>query len=333
MADDRIASLLAGSAPRLPGVPSQEEWDAYLNKIRKMASMTPEERRREEARLRLELTRIEGDRAKLKDERDRVDQFMAALERLVAIYETAQFRSHLDGSEPILGLRRGLRNADTFRPGEQAVLNAMLNTMWFDFRAFADHWSPDMVDFGKELAAEGLLKLPFPTCVFVLPYVSDTAGRLTIMVLLRQAGNKIIEAAEASRPQVGKTIFARAKDITARDEVFFLLSAMASRAARVATKLIAPLRASHGADTDPRIIYTEISIDPSARAEAAGGTHASPRLHWRRGHIRRLGNRTTWIRATLVGDAGRGIVVHDYSKAPAPKFSIPTELPAADAAG
>jgi hypothetical protein len=33
-----------------------------------------------------------------------------------------------------------------------------------------------------------------------------------------------------------------------------------------------------------------------------GGTHASPRLHWRRGHVRRLANgKITNVRPTLVG--------------------------------
>ena len=55
------------------------------------------------------------------------------------------------------------------------------------------------------------------------------------------------------------------------------------------------------------------------RREAKGaistGTHASPRLHLRRGHIRRLppdGVRRIWIVATLVGDKKKGLALHDY---------------------
>jgi hypothetical protein len=48
-----------------------------------------------------------------------------------------------------------------------------------------------------------------------------------------------------------------------------------------------------------------------------GGTHVSPRMHLRRGHIRvldRASNRTTWVRPTMVKpDSPRGIVLKDYS--------------------
>ena len=38
-----------------------------------------------------------------------------------------------------------------------------------------------------------------------------------------------------------------------------------------------------------------------------------PRLHLRRGHIRRLApNKTTWVQACMVGDKSRGVVMKDY---------------------
>ncbi len=46
---------------------------------------------------------------------------------------------------------------------------------------------------------------------------------------------------------------------------------------------------------------------------AAGGGHASPRMHVRRGHIRRLETgKMTWVRPCVVGDPGRGAVSHSY---------------------
>jgi hypothetical protein len=45
-----------------------------------------------------------------------------------------------------------------------------------------------------------------------------------------------------------------------------------------------------------------------------GGTHASPRMHKRRGHIRRLrSGRTTWIRNMIVGKPTAGTVEKEYS--------------------
>lgn len=44
------------------------------------------------------------------------------------------------------------------------------------------------------------------------------------------------------------------------------------------------------------------------------GHHASPRLHWRRGHIRHLPSGViTNVRPCLVGTAERGVVDHDYA--------------------
>ena len=43
------------------------------------------------------------------------------------------------------------------------------------------------------------------------------------------------------------------------------------------------------------------------------GTHNSPRLHFRRGHIRKLADgRRIWVNACLVGDKTKGIVQKDY---------------------
>ena len=43
------------------------------------------------------------------------------------------------------------------------------------------------------------------------------------------------------------------------------------------------------------------------------GTHASPRLHFRRGHIRRISeDRRVWVRSCLVGDKTQGFAGKDY---------------------
>lgn len=43
-----------------------------------------------------------------------------------------------------------------------------------------------------------------------------------------------------------------------------------------------------------------------------GGTHASPALHWRRGHFRRLGPRLISVAPCLVGSAENGIIEKSY---------------------
>lgn len=64
----------------------------------------------------------------------------------------------------------------------------------------------------------------------------------------------------------------------------------------------------------PAYDWTTVVIEPSRpRSESQGGTHASPRQHDRRGHLRRLrSGRNVWVKPCKVGDASRGVVWHDY---------------------
>lgn len=68
------------------------------------------------------------------------------------------------------------------------------------------------------------------------------------------------------------------------------------------------------AGKQPSYDWRTVVIDgKSIKCEHKGGTHASPRLHDRRGHLRRLPDgRIVWVRPCKVGDASKGIVFHDY---------------------
>lgn len=57
-----------------------------------------------------------------------------------------------------------------------------------------------------------------------------------------------------------------------------------------------------------------LSIPDMARNGGAGaGTHASPRVHLRRGHIRRLESKSVWVNPCVVGDKRSGVVMKDYA--------------------
>lgn len=56
-----------------------------------------------------------------------------------------------------------------------------------------------------------------------------------------------------------------------------------------------------------------ISQGGQGSVESMGGSHRSPRVHLRRGHIRRLPNKTVWVNASVVGDKSKGFVDKDYS--------------------
>jgi hypothetical protein len=53
---------------------------------------------------------------------------------------------------------------------------------------------------------------------------------------------------------------------------------------------------------------------PQEKTPHQGGTHASPRLHDRRGHWRYIkkSNKQVWVLPCKVGDASKGVVFKDY---------------------
>ena len=61
-------------------------------------------------------------------------------------------------------------------------------------------------------------------------------------------------------------------------------------------------------------IVADIMEAPKTGVSRPQGKHASPRLHKRRGHVRRLSeDRVTWVRNTIVGKPSRGEIRKDYS--------------------
>ena len=67
----------------------------------------------------------------------------------------------------------------------------------------------------------------------------------------------------------------------------------------------------------PFFSYKVLTIDTQNQQSqgntTGSGNHASPRVHLRRGHIRRLPNKTVWVNACVVGDKSKGMVSKDYA--------------------
>ncbi len=64
----------------------------------------------------------------------------------------------------------------------------------------------------------------------------------------------------------------------------------------------------------PMYEWRTVLIEPQKpKSVHQGGTHASPRLHDRRGHLRRLkSGKNVWVRSCKVGKAELGTIFHDY---------------------
>lgn len=65
----------------------------------------------------------------------------------------------------------------------------------------------------------------------------------------------------------------------------------------------------------PLFSYWTLQLDgKTERGEDRGGTHASPRVHLRRGHPRQyVPGKWTWVQAHAVGNRAAGVVHKDYS--------------------
>lgn len=81
---------------------------------------------------------------------------------------------------------------------------------------------------------------------------------------------------------------------------------------------IAPDRGANirrqAAGKPPLLEYRVIKLRAAREAPAIGlgGTHAPPRLHFRRGHFRKLGEKTVPVAPCLVGSKERGLIIKDY---------------------
>lgn len=87
-----------------------------------------------------------------------------------------------------------------------------------------------------------------------------------------------------------------------------------------ADKVMNRTRISNG--KEPFFSYKVLQLNSDAQPPNNGAGkilngHASPRMHLRRGHLRRLENKTIWIRHTMVNAGSKlGAVVKDYKIGP-----------------
>lgn len=62
-----------------------------------------------------------------------------------------------------------------------------------------------------------------------------------------------------------------------------------------------------------KVLTVNTQLGTASEETGLGSSHASPRVHMRRGHIRRLKNKTVWVNQCIVGDKTKGVVVKDYN--------------------
>ncbi|MEE5092437.1 hypothetical protein V2H26_21045 [Xanthomonas euvesicatoria] len=119
--------------------------------------------------------------------------------------------------------------------------------------------------------------------------------------------------------------------LDAQDEELFMIQACSvincsnvTTAELPAPKMINKKREAKG--KQPFFTYKVLQLTEERRTGGTGegGSHASPRMHLRRGHLRRLESKTVWVKATMVNaSSSDGVVVKDYAVPPRPAGSKP----------
>ena len=235
----------------------------------------------------------------------------------------------------------------------KALASAVREAHKFDISDVVPTFSPELAETAFDQNAEGELHAPFETCLF--DFGTRPNGQ-RVIILTKDSGDIIavrglyfihsrwqtlpyLVACFKGKPRAEAVFFDTAfpaipipKDFDLREDNFVALRAcleavmsalvmMGSESIKLvavkAPKFINKKRIARG--EEPLNSYTTVTIDVDAvhrATERHGGTHASPRLHWRRGHKRHLPDgKTTWVRACLVGDPFAGTVSHDYALA------------------
>ena len=183
---------------------------------------------------------------------------------------------------------------------------------WFDFRAIPTGTNSDMADFGRDLVEKGIIELPFEECVFVSQYFhSDEDNLFDVCSLLRRNDKKLEMKAICFTPRDNRPpIISTTKPNI--DEIYYYLAVMNTKYA-ITEILSARSRKNPDKFPSASIQYFVVRLDKSWSDSRLGGSHATPRLHWRRGHIRHLNDKPYWVRAHLVGSRERGVILHDYA--------------------
>lgn len=225
------------------------------------------------------------------------------------------------------------------------VPDVAADLVWFDIH---EAWNRTREMYTHEKSMSALQNpLPFPKCAVVAedsngdsflvaaaeaarPTDPDSIGLLINTVVMqeglpRQAVPFFCNPKEKLDGEEGLTIYfldkkydASAKALQSAQASLVALSFWLNRLNAEAMPAYTPTaRAGHAKrlrqGKKPMFDWHTVTIEPkSAKGEALGGTHASPRLHDVRGHWVTRNGKKFWRRSHQRGDASLGIVFKDY---------------------
>lgn len=245
----------------------------------------------------------------------------------------------------------GLRAAVLNSHGERAQLMgeirpALVESVFAEVKSYGEQatcfWLGDLDQVCELTIIPELCRLPFKTCWFEAEMKCPIGfDRPLSGLLVTEAENGEVDAISVTRigrnwhldgTAHGESMGAEFMEMWSVDDVSgiqlrhalfaakaFLSALHCSNVKRQEHTIDAKLqkaRASRG--KAPLYSYWTLQLDgKSERGSDAGGTHASPRVHLRRGHPRQYSpGKWTWVQAHAVGNRAAGIVHKDYSAGP-----------------
>lgn len=238
-------------------------------------------------------------------------------------------------------IHRLLEQIDKIEPWPDAP--TMLQTSGkFEMGLWTDYVAPALHEFTFAASARGALQSPFETCYF--EFSGDegsffrTLGCLSLIEEGRLYVRTYLELAEDSWGRFAGTVFLEDGEVhLAQDQhgepveaehltkalllVASAISAIQSKTSTVrrveAPEALNRARAKKGRAPLPD--YHVVTLDGAERVASGNltGGHASKRMHWRRGHFRRMASGlVVSVSPSLVGGEDRGFVDHHYRVAP-----------------
>lgn len=205
-----------------------------------------------------------------------------------------------------------------------------------------DGVSETMADFADQLIANKTFVLPFDP--IILEFRSDACTERVVFLATRTPEDNIM-VIPFLRPPTGRwsggfdyyvvldlkkcywhpspKYYAtldpiwRGKERQVADVFAGTIALLTSNSCDVSAQITVPMKIQKNREKSgkpPLFDYRIVKLSPSKSIHGNdfGGTHRSPALHWRRGHIRHLGSRLVPISPCLVGDVLNGFIRKDY---------------------
>lgn len=198
-----------------------------------------------------------------------------------------------------------------------------LKIPWFDLRGIGAY-DLSMAETALEAVEQKLLSLPYEICVFVYNYDSNGGHHGSTAVVLTH-----IPEEDAKLLTLGSIVFPTSREAVGWYEslsqlnqseqdnsmAYYSLAVMSSPNATPVRRFNKGGIVEDSARPNVQNSYTQIVINGSQYEDrgASMGERKSPRMHWRRGHVRRYKTGDTlWISPQLIGCAENGLSVSDY---------------------